>query len=396
MSWPGWELTNPPTRSPEVAAVKEALFNQLTWAREWPGFQASHDTTPDAYDAATRDVIAEYQRRTGMVAAGTAVAGICNTATEFRLGVTRPPAPERHACLTFRGTGGVIGQDYTSLVAQACSQRVEEIPVPTPAAMGPVPVGTASDPHAPSGEQCVDAMLEWAVQWVEDHAGRTLLIGGYSLGAIAATRLRMEFLPGGRLEKFAHNYIAGYTFGNPARAFGHTFYLGAIPNGEGIADIHLPAAACTWDWCDEADQLDIYTNVPPNQTGQIMRDVYKDVMALQINDPVALAQAMIPRLLDTVKDAGVNLPFPDLGGIVSGVLAGLVLGLLGNALPGVASDSRAAAAVQAAILGIRFAADNPPTRPHITYQDEAAMPGQSHLAHAIQHVNDWASRVPVR
>ncbi|CAN5704540.1 hypothetical protein BH09ACT8_BH09ACT8_33790 [soil metagenome] len=398
MAWRGFELTAPLMRDPKVRAIKNTLFQKFTWARLWPGFAASHDDadTADVYDRVTSDVIASFQSRTGMIDAGTAKAGVCNFATQVRLGVVAsgPPKPgPRHACLTFRGTGGIIGQDYTSIVAQACSSHVEEIPVHYPAAMGLIPVGAAADPVAPSGYECANIAVEWAVDWFDHNPTRTVVIGGYSLGAIAASRVRAEMLPGGRLADFADNFVCAFTFGNPSRAFGHTFFLGAVPAGEGISDFHLPEKACGWEWCDEVDALDMYGNVPLGQVGTVMRDAYNLVMNTQVHDPIALAGAMIPILLKILDDAGIQLPL-NIPGIITGAFAGLLAGLLPGIIPG--GDAETAAAVQAAIIALKFYADQPTTRAHITYQDEQAMPGQSHLAHAIQHVSDWSSRVPVR
>jgi hypothetical protein len=386
-------------RDPKVAAIKDKLFTKFVWARDTPGFAASHGDagTADVYDATTADVVAEFQRRAGMLDAGTAVAGVCNFATQVRLGVATvgAPPPPRHACLTFRGTGGVIGQDYTSLVAQACADKVEEVPVPYPAAVGPFPVGVAVDPLGVSGQESVDIAVEWAVDWFEHNPTRTIVLGGYSLGAIASSRVRAELLPGGRLARFADNYVCGFTFGNPARAFGHTFFLGAIPSGEGISTFHLPEAAWKdrWDWCDEADPLDMYTNVPLGGIGEILRNAGIVVLNTQVHDPIEMARDIIPPILDILKESGITLPF-DVSGVITGALAGLLAALLPGLIP--PDDEKTANAVQAAIIALRFYADNPSTRPHVTYQFEEAMPGQSHLAHAIQHVNDWAARKPVR
>jgi hypothetical protein len=398
MAWRGFELTDPPMRDPQVAAIKDKLFRKFNWAKEWPGFAETNDDvdTADVYDKVTSEVVASFQRRTGMIDARTAVAGVCNFATQVRLGVVSsgpPPPGPRHACLTFRGTGGIIGQDYTSLVAQACSAKVEEIPVVYPAAMGLFPVGAASDPNAPSGYECANIAVEWAVDWFQRNPKRTVVLGAYSLGAIAASRVRAEMLPGGRLARYAENFVCGFTFGNPSRAFGHTFFLGAIPAGEGVSDFHLPQEACGWEWCDEVDPGDMYGNVPLGPVGDVLRDGYNVVMNTQVHDPITLAQKMIPAVLEIVGDAGVQLPLnvPDL---VTGAFAGLLATLLPGTVPH--DDNKTSAAVQAAVIALKFYADQPTTRPHITYQDEEAMPGESHLAHAIQHVNDWASRIPVR
>ncbi|TGD84843.1 hypothetical protein BayCH28_23230 [Mycolicibacterium sp. CH28] len=398
-------------RDPQIGRIKDKLFSKFTWAKQWPGLAESlHDNeTRDTYDRVARDVVAEFQDRAGMTAAGTAVAGVANFATQVRLGAWPPPPsdePPRHACLTFRGCGGVVGQDYTSRVAQACSSVVEEHVIAYPASMGGIPVGSATDPNAPSGNESVDVAIEQAVRWLVEHPTRTFVIGGYSLGAIAASRVRAELEPGGRLEQYKPNYVCGFTFGNPSRAFGHTFYLGGIPYGHGISTFQLPQSCCTWDWCDEADADDLYTNVPLGQAGVICTDAYRAVMDTRVCDPVETARRLVPELLKLVEDAGIQIPvFGSAANLDANMLAPAVMTLLLQLLTGVFAGlgggaggdlTRPAAAVQAAILGLKFACDHPITRAHVTYESEDALPGQTHLDHAIQHVNDWARRVTVR
>lgn len=410
MTWRGYELTDPPMVGAQIGYIKDKLHDKFAWAKSWPGFAASHadESTHDVYDSVTHEVVAEFQKHTGMIAAGTADEGIANYATQVRLGAWPPPPPSlppRHACLTFRGCGGIIGLDYTSRVAQACSAKVEEVPIDYPGSMGGIPVGAATDPNAPSGNDGVNIAIENAADWFAHNQNRTFVIGAYSLGAIAASKVRAELEPGGRFDKYKPNYICGFTFGNPCRAFGHTFYLGAIPNGRGISSFQLPQSCCTWDWCDEADPNDLYTNVPLGDVGKICTDAYGIVMDTTISDPVGTAGKLIPQLLKIVHDAGIKIPFLDnFGDINPGALGPGLIGLLLSALTGLFASlgggggnlTGPAAAVQAAILGLRFAGDNPPTRPHIQYEFEEAMSGQSHLDHAIQHVNDWASRTAVR
>ena len=50
------------------------------------------------------------------------------------------------------------------------------------------------------------------------------------------------------------------------------------------------------------------------------------------------------------------------------------------------------AAFDAAGRGIAFITDQPPTRPHITYQFDQCLPGVTHVQLACQHVRDWAGR----
>jgi hypothetical protein len=378
------------SNGPDVLAWQQLMNRRFaSYSRETDG---SPLRTDGYFGLSDRDVASEWQRRTDRPVTGE----VSDEELQLLgLGATPAPAPDRHACLTLRGTGGVVGQDLTSLVAQACSGLVEEIPVDNPASMGGIPVGAASDQDAPSGQKCVDLAVEWVAEWIEAHPNRTFVLGSYSLLAVAASQVRAMLAPGGRLADYADNYVCGFTFGNPSRAFGHTYYLGAIPAGEGMSDFHLPQALATWDWCDLANPDDIYTNVPTDQTGEIMRQAYKIVMGTQVSDPLGTVQKILPHIFAILQDAGVNLPFVNL----PGVLSGLVLGLIASALPnpndhGMNNDT--AAAVRAASLGIAFATANPPTAPHIEYHIREVWPGQTYLGLAIQHVTQWAAQHPVR
>lgn len=370
---------------------------QQAMVRRFAGYAKESDGTPLKLDGyfgySDQRVQQEYQRRTGQV-----VTGIVSTSDLAALGVIpRPPSPPlRHAILTFRGTGGIVGLDYTSRVAAACAERVAEVPVPYAASMGPLPVGAAAGGiQAPSGQQSRDQAVEWAARWIESTT-RSFLLCGYSQGADAASRVRAMLLPGGRLERHAHRYVAGAMFGNPTRAFGHSFYMGPVPGGHGIADWHLPREACTWDWLECVQDLDLYANVPLGDVGEVCAEAYRLVMNLQFTDLGALASAFLQNLMRLLDEAGVDaagLQAPDR--IITGAFGGLISSLIPQLAPTMnlnGGNKEAAAAAQAAVLGLRFATSNPPTAPHITYEFAQAIPGMTYLQLAIQHVNEWAAK----
>ena len=336
----------------------------------------------------------EYQRRTRAPQTG-----IVSDNDLIVFGVIKPPPapPPRHACLTFRGTGGIVGQDYTSRVA-AASPFLAEVPVPYSASMGPLPVGAAQNIAAPSGQQSRDQAVEWAARWIET-TPRTFALAGYSQGADAASRVRAMLEPGGRLEGHRDRYVCGVMFGNPTRRRHHTFFNGPIPAGEGIADWHLPQSACTWDWLECVQPGDLYANVPAGDVGEVCREAYRLIMSLQFTDLGALASAFLQNLMRLLDEAGVDpkgLQKPDqiIGGFIGGFLSSLAPQLA--PLVGQAANPESAAAAQAAVLGLRFAATSPPTRDHITYEWAEAIPGLTYLALAIQHVNHWAALKAVR
>jgi hypothetical protein len=369
---------------------------QQAMVRRFGGYAKEADGSPlkaDAYYGySDQRVQTEYQRRTGQT-----VTGIVSDGDLVALGLqAAPPPPKpRHACLTFRGTGGIVGLDYTSQVARACAEKVYEVPVPYAASMGPVPVGAAGDFRAPSGTQSRDGAVEWAARWIETTTA-TFLLGGYSQGADAVSRLRAMLLPGGRLERHASRYVATYCFGNPARAFGHTGYMLAIPSGQGIADWHLPREACTWDFLDCVQEGDLYANAPLGDAGEVCAEAYSLVMNLQFTDPTALASAFLQNLRRLLDEAGIDAqgiqhPNQIVSGAIGGFLAQLAPQLAPMMMPG---NRESSAAAKAAVVALKFFMGNPPTAPHITYEWAEALPGMTYLQLAIQHVNHWAGTRP--
>ncbi|MEI8229151.1 MAG: hypothetical protein WCH77_12950 [Planctomycetota bacterium] len=370
---------------------------QETMVRRFGSYAKEANGTPlkiDAYYGYSDErVQREYQRRTRQ-----SQTGIVTDYDLAALGlIAEPPKPApKHGCLTFRGTGGIVGLDYTSRVAAA--SPVTEIPVPYAASMGPLPVGSANDLQAPSGSQSRDAAVEWAARWIESTT-KTFMLCGYSQGADAASRVRAMLEPGQRLERHRDRYVCGVMFGNPTRRFGHTFYMGAVPDGEGIADWHIPESACTWDWLELVQPGDLYANVPLGDVGDVCRQAYRLIMNLQFTDPGALASAFLQNLMSLLDEAGVDpqgLQAPDriINGFIGGFLASLApqLGPLVNTN----TNREAAAAAQAAMIGLRFATTNPPTAPHITYEWAEALPGMTYLQLAIQHVAHWSKTKPVK
>lgn len=343
-------------------------------------------------------VAAEYRKRRGLPAPPP---GVVVTREEYgALVKTAPPAPKpRHLGIVFRGTGGIIGQDYVSRVCQGAADLIEERNPEFPASMGGLPPGAPGTPSAQKAIQIGVASGRREIQ-----SGRSFVLGGYSLGAIVAAKLRAELEPGGPLAEYRPNYVCGFTIGGPSRAFGHTYYLGAIPNGRGIADFQLPQACCTWDWCDLAHQDDMWANVPLGDAGDIMTAIFLAVTNTQLSDPMGTLQAIIAAIPRVLLEAGVSIPLlTQLGaGVLTGnpvALAGMLLPVLMSALPGLIGGQGGeltgpAAAVQAAVIALKFALSG--TAPHINYHAWEVWPGQTYLGLAIQHVRDWASRTPVR
>lgn len=325
----------------------------------------------------------------------------------INIGPVPPAVTPRHKALVFRGTGGIIGEDYVSRVCQGAADLVEEINPPWQAGMGGLPVGLGTTPDDLSMQKAGDAAVENVSREIESSTW-SFLLGGYSAGAWVASRIRASLEPGGRLAAHKSRYVAGFAIGNPAHPFGHTYYLGAITSGVGISDFHLPRSCCTWDWCELLQELDMYANVPGGKTGEIMTGAYGMVTHTQLTDMLGTVKAMLPFLLEILADAGIDLPFiGKLGaGLTAGGLAGLLpvlLPILVGMLPGLigglgtpnAGLTDQAAAVQAAIIAIRFVIAG--TWPHISYHNTLA-PGlpMTYVQLGIQHVRHWAGITPVR
>jgi hypothetical protein len=381
------------SNGPTVTAWQAAMVARFaSYAKEADGKPLRID---GYFGYSDRDVASEYQARTGQTATGEV-----SDADLSKLGVLALPPPKlRHLGIVFRGTGGIVGQDYVSRVCQGAGDLVEEVNPDWPASMGGLPPGA---PGTPSMNKAVQIAIESGSR--EIRSGRTFVLGGYSAGAIVASRLRTMLEPGQALAQYRPNFVCGFTFGNPSRAFGHTYYLGAIPNGQGISTFHMPAATLGWDWADMAHPDDFYTNIPPGDTWDICSDVYAYVTDLALDDPLGLITRMLPMILSVLEDAGITLPF--IGGALGSItnpaaLVGLMLPMLISMLPGLIGGigggggqlTGPAAAVQAAILGLKFLFAG--TGPHISYHVNEVWPGQTYLGLAIQHVRDWSARTPV-
>lgn len=339
----------------------------------------------------------EYERRTRQTQDG-----IVSDADLRALGLaaTPPPPKPRHLGIVFRGTGGIIGQDYVSRVCQGAADLIEERNPDWPASMGGLPPGA---PGTPSMNKAVQIGIAAGAREIQ--SGRSFVLGGYSAGAIVAAKLRAMLEPGQPLAEYRPNYVCGFTIGNPARAFGHTYYLGAIPNGRGISDFNMPTSTLGWDWCDLAHPDDMYTNVPLGDAGDIMTAIYQAVTDTQLSDPIGTLRAIIAAIPKVLLEAGVSIPLlTQVGaGAMSGnpaALAGVLLPVLVSTLPALIGAAAGgpltgpAAAVQAAIIALKFAASG--TAAHINYHAWEVWPGQTYLGLAVQHVRDWAGRTPVR
>ncbi len=414
---------NTPRSAPNwnaITLLTGKLHDKYQWARDLGVVQQPN------YDTTVAAAVAEFCQRSGLPtltdSTGNAVA---NLAMRTRLGSYPPPAPPTHALFTVRGTGGIIGQDYTSQIAQALPGVYHEHPIDYLATMGGIPVGVAG--AGPSGDECADQAERMLIDAVEG-SNVSFAIAGYSLGTKGVVQfLNRLFDTNDPLNAHAHRLVCVVLIADPWRPFGHTFFLGPIPAGQGILAPFFTmsdaaTAALGWRCCWLAAPGDMYTNAPLGATGQVLADVGSIVLETQVADPLATIQRAIPHLLQIVeKDGGFQSVLGgsasngllNIGGLLTGIAGGttvLTIGLVGLLLPVLESGFQGliagisgngsnlppgvAADVQAAILALKFYGSG--IWPHVHYHDTPWGIGpQTYLQLGIQHANDWGTRTAV-
>lgn len=364
--------------------------------RRYPAYARAADGGPlrvdGYYGYDDRDVQREYERRTGQL-----VDGIVSERDLQALGITQPPDRKRHLAVVFRGTGGIIGHDYVSLVCQAVDDLVEEVHPLWPATMGGIPVGAARDPKAPSMQRAVEIAVADAKRVIRDaldaDPDRKIIIGGYSAGAVVAAHVRQWLL-----ETRPNAYLCSFSFGDPTRPHGGSYYNGPALAGQGISSWHY-GDPTDWRHCWLTDPDDMYGNVPLGVTGEIMRGCYDIITQVELSDPLGTARAILPLIPQVAEQAGIPLP-KVLRSLLDGTPGSGLLGIGGPAvlslLGGIGRDASTltgtAAAARAARIALQFATSNPPTAAHIEYHRREVWPGQTYLGLAIQHVRHYATR----
>lgn len=334
----------------------------VAW-QNWFGLMyASYAPPVDGYYGSDEvAAVKEMQRRLGLPQSGSfdeTTAAKAGYRADGNYG-PRPvkPSPRKPAlAIVYRGTGGVIGEDYVSRVCQGVGDLVEERNPDWDATMGGLPVGTAGFGAGLSMNRAVDKAFEAGKREVIDRHGVDpnvrVVVGGYSAGAVVAARLRQWLQT-----HYPNNYLCSFSFGDPTRPVGGAFYGGLACPGRGIS---------TWRYGDTGDWRhawlaapgDMYTSVPDNRTGEIMGTAYEMVVNTQLTDPLATAQAIgerLPKIIDQ---------------------------FFADPLAGFDAIGQAGA----------FVSQQPPTAPHIQYEFREAWPGMTFLQLGIQHVRDWCSR----
>jgi len=267
---------------------------------------------------------------------------------------------------------------------------VDEVAVQAPWSFGPIPPGAF---RSPSYKESIQIAIDWSVDWTLNNSDRPILVGGYSQGAEAASRFRMEFEPGGRLEHLRQNWVCGYVFGNPSRHYETTYFGGPGTPWEGIAVYRLPNIG--YDWCELIDPSDLYGTCARGLVGEIERDVYSLCTEMEMHSGWReFAQTFVANLLEVVR----NLDGDAYDDLEAGVarynvdLEGATVAPVEKVKPlsdGLLSIQGIAAAIAAAIDGLIFFCTSPPTASHIEYHIREAWPGMTYVNLGIQHVHDW-------
>lgn len=371
--------------------------DEITRWQEWFNRYAKSYAPPvDGYfGQEDAEAVKNMQRRLGLYPDGVFSADLAAT-VKFPAPSGPPPASrKRHLAVVFRGTGGVIGEDYVSRVCQAVSDLVEEVNPEFPATMGGIPVGTAGNIQDPSGRRSVQIGFENGKRLIQDalrqDPQRKIILGGYSLGAWAAALLRQWLLA-----TYPQNYLCSFSFGDPTRPVGGCYYNGKPAKGHGISS-WLYGDVKDYRHCWLTAPGDMYSSVPDAKSGEIMQNFFDIVTGIELSDPLSL-KVILDEIPEILEDAGVTVP--DIIKLLGGdegewnKAGNNAFTFIVNSIVGAISGKQQGlgAIIEAIVCALQFVATQPPTAPHIQYEFREVWPGQTYLGLAIQHVRDYASR----
>ncbi|DAZ90165.1 putative peptidoglycan-binding domain-containing protein [Mycobacteroides abscessus subsp. bolletii] len=341
-------------QGPEVERVRYYLTEKFRWARDM-GM-----THGDTFDELTERIVTHFQKNAALPASG-----VANYATRLRLYGLRPLPWQRITVYTFAGTWSAADWGFQADVARGLDPGFFTwAPIDYPASFGPIPGGPVTGITSLSYQESVEVAVRAGIKRIAATPGKFML-GGYSQGAEAASRLLREIIHGGSLSHRASDFIGGYTFGNPCREENHT-WPGDTLAGRGISPNRIEGTPLTWH--DYAHAGDMYTAVPKGDAGDDITAVYDVLTRLQIHDPFQMAIDMVAALTG------------------KGGLAEQIAELLGNPL-------NLIDAARAAGIAIRFAASG--ARDHGTYGIDDVMDGsgRSSVVHAIDSMNAYGRKV---
>lgn len=352
-AWVGFGVgdTDPPTaRRTDSNWHAVTLLNQKLYSKFASVRALGAPRTDSTYDEITAQAVAlvasNYKITVPVDAKGQAIA---NLAFRAKLGSYPPPPPPTHALFTVRGTGGIIGQDFTSQIAQALPGQYHEHPINYAAAMGGLPVGAANDPSAPSGNECAEQARQLLTDAVMGST-TTFAVSGYSLGTKGVVMFLNDlFDPSHPLYQHKDRLVCVVMIADPWRPYGKSFYLGPTASGQGIGAPFFTMskdaqAGLGYRCCWLANPADLYTNAPLGGTGLVLADFEEVILGMSVTDPMGMIMRFVQLALQlVVKDGGllpgtsgtVNQPVvasPASGGLLGGLLGG---GLLGGGSGGI-------------------------------------------------------------
>lgn len=371
--------------------------DEITRWQEWFNRYAKSYAPPvdGFFGQEDSEAVKTMQRRLGLYPDGVFSADLAAT-VKFSAPSGPPPAPrKRHLAVVFRGTGGVVGEDYVSRVCQAVSDLVEEVNPEFPATMGGIPVGTAGNIQDPSGRRSVQIGFEDGKRLIQDalrqDPQRKIILGGYSLGAWAAALLRQWLLA-----TYPQNYLCSFSFGDPTRPVGGCYYNGKPAKGHGISS-WLYGDVKDYRHCWLTAPGDMYSSVPDAKSGEIMQNFFDIVTGIELSDPLSL-KVILDEIPEILEDAGVTVP--DIIKLLGGdqgewnKAGNNAFTFIVNSIVGAISGKQQGlgAIIEAIVCALQFVATQPPTAPHIQYEFREVWPGQTYVGLAIQHVRDYASR----
>lgn len=342
--------------------------------------------------------VKEMQRRLGITQDGVFGEETARAARYPRMYEdTSTPPKRKHLAVVYRGTGGIIGEDYVSRVCQGVSDLVEEINPEFPATMGGIPVGAAGGPNDPSMARCVKIGVDDGKRIIDEairqNPNRKIVIGGYSAGAVAAALL-IDWTK----RTYPNNYLCSFSIGDPTRPVGGAFYGGKPAPGHGISST-LYGDPNDYRHCWLAAPGDMYTSVPDADSGKILQDFYDIISNVELSDPVKTFNTILDEIPQIFSRVGVDVddllkmlgsnPNDPFGPILNSgfnIVVSSIIGAISGKQRGIG------AVIEAIVVALKFVAEQPPTAPHIQYEFREVWPGMTYLDLAIQHVRDWSTR----
>jgi hypothetical protein len=233
---------------------------------------------------------------------------VANLAFRTKIGAYPPPPPPTHAMFTVRGTGGVIGQDYTSWIPAALPGLYHEHPIDYPATMGGLPVAVAG--AGPSGNECADLVHQMLTDAV---MGSTVTFGiaGYSL-ATKGIHMFLNDITNPAAPAVSAPPPPGLRGSDrrPVAAVRTLVLPRPHPIGAGhrnplLHPVQRAIETLGWRICWLTNPADMYANSPLGGTGMVLADVEEIILGLSMADPMGTMMLALQEMMKIItQDAG--------------------------------------------------------------------------------------------